>query len=349
MNVLSPSREEPTAGLRPRAPLELTGRRRDDARLLIAWRSSDDLVQTTMAHIDSFLESGDVIVVNTSATRPAALVVDRELVIHLSTELDGGRWVVELRKLCGAGSLPWLDYRPNGPIDLPGGGAIEVLGPYSPAARQGHPVRLWTAQLDLARPLEEHLARFGRPIRYGCEVGDWPLDAYQTVFANGSGSAEMPSAARGFTAELVTRLVSKGVIVAPIELHTGVASQEAGETPYPEHYRVSEATAAAVNAAHASGHRVITVGTTATRAIESVASPNGTVRAGEGWTDLVITPRRGVFAVDGLLTGWHDPEASHLMLVEAVAGLEVLDRSYAAAEAASFAGHEFGDFHLVLP
>lgn len=336
--------------LGPRPPLELTGRRRDEARLLVAWRSSGRLEQARMADLGTFLEAGDVLVVNTSATRPAALVVDRELVIHLSTRLDDGRWVVEFRHLCGAGTTAWLDYRPPATaLTLPGRGRLRTVGPYTPALHPRHPVRLWTAWLDLPEPLDQYLARWGRPIRYGCDAGDWPIDAYQTVFATESGSAEMPSAARGFTAELVTRLVSQGVIVAPITLHTGVASQEAGETPYPEWYQVPEATAVAINTAHATGHRVITVGTTATRAVETVASPQGVVRAGEGWTSLVITPERGVHSVDGLLTGWHDPEASHLLLVEAVAGHDLLDRSYAAAIDASFAGHEFGDFHLILP
>jgi S-adenosylmethionine:tRNA ribosyltransferase-isomerase len=211
------------------------------------------------------------------------------------------------------------------------------------------PVRLWTAALRLPRPLDEHLAAYGRPIRYGCDAGGWSLATYQTVFADEPGSAEMPSAARGFTPELVTRLVSKGVVVAPIVLHTGVASQEAGEPPYPERFRVGAATAAAVNNAKAAGHRIVAVGTTATRAIESVAHPGGTVAAGEGWTDLVVTPERGVHVVDGLITGWHDPEASHLLLVEAVGGPDIVDRSYTAAVDAGFAGHEFGDFHLILP
>jgi S-adenosylmethionine:tRNA ribosyltransferase-isomerase len=344
--------------------------------------------------------------VNTSATRPAALVVDDDLVVHLSTELGDGVWVVELRHRAGHGSTPWLDARPAGPVALPGGAQLRLLAPYRPArhpdpaaaaprpgpgapravapagGRDGvptdadtHPtpeattatgaaspaapagrVRLWVAALRLpstSRPegssIDEYLAAHGRPIRYGADAGDWPLDAYQTVFATTAGSAEMPSAARGFTAELVTRLVSRGVAIAPILLHTGVASQEAGETPYPERYEVSDATAATVNAAVAGGHRVVAVGTTATRAIETVAGPDGFVRSGRGWTDLVITPERGVRVVNGLLTGWHDPEASHLLLVEAIAGRELLDRSYAAAIDRDFRGHEFGDFHLILP
>ena len=363
-----------TRPLAPRAPLDLTGGRRDDARLLVSWRHDGRLAEATMADLPSFLDPGDVVVVNVSATRPAALVadgvgdvaprpdVDGGLVVHLSTLLDeSGLWVVEPRHRHGAGSTPWLDFPPDRPVVLPGGARLDLIEPYLPAGRAaarasvgvhasaGAPVRLWTARLRLPRPLDEHLARFGRPIRYGRDARPWPLSAYQTVFATTPGSAEMPSAARGFTPVLVARLVSEGVVVAPITLHTGVASQEAHEPPYPERYEVPSATAAAVNHARGEGRRVIAVGTTATRALESVADPTGQVTPGAGWTDLVITPERGAWAVDGLISGWHDPEASHLLLVEAVAGRDTLDRSYERAVAAGFAGHEFGDFHLVLP
>lgn len=366
----TPSAPATTRPLAPRAPLDLTGGRRDDARMLVSWRHDDRLVEATMADLPQFLDAGDVLVVNVSTTRPAALAADAVgdvlpatpegggeggLVVHLSTQLDdAGLWVVEPRHRHGAGSTPWLDFPPDRPVVLPGGARLDLVEPYRPPGRGSGaggdgPVRLWVARLRLPRPLDEHLARFGRPIRYGRDARPWPLAAYQTVFATVPGSAEMPSAARGFTPELVTRLVSHGVVVAPITLHTGVASQEAHETPYPERYAVPPATAAAVNHARGEGRRIVAVGTTATRAIETVADPTGRVRPGEGWTDLVVTPERGVWAVDGLISGWHDPEASHLLLVEAVAGRATLDRSYARAVAAGFAGHEFGDFHLVLP
>lgn len=401
--------------LAARAPLELTGQRRDNARLLVATRSSQRLAEARMADLTNFLDPGDVLVVNTSGTLPSAIEVDNDLVVHLSTELSteqrGRRsgaprgagshvqstWVVELRRRAGHGSMPWRGYRPSAPISLPAGAVLEILAPYAPNGRSEPPgsTRLWTARLSVPQggrsqhtveslgevradasgerfgpvtaeltersgettgllatvqnELLEYLAAHGRPIRYGADAQPWPLASYQTIFAVEPGSAEMPSAGRGFTAELVTDLVSHGVTVAPIVLHTGVASQEAGEVPYPEQYRVPEATAAAVNAARASGRRVIAVGTTATRAIETAAGPHGQVEPSEGWTDLVVTPERGVRAINGLVTGWHDPEASHLMLVEAVAGSELLDRSYEQAIAAGFAGHEFGDFHLILP
>ena len=197
--------------------------------------------------------------------------------------------------------------------------------------------------------MPDYLAEWGRPIRYGCTDRSWPLSDYQTVFASEPGSAEMPSAARPFTPEVVAALRRRGVGIAPILLHTGVSSPEAGEPPAPERYRVPAETAAAVNAAHAAGHRVVAVGTSATRALETDADAGGQAHPGAGWTDLVITGERGVRVVDGILTGWHEPQASHLELLEAVAGRAVLERSYAAALTAGYRWHEFGDAHLVLP
>jgi S-adenosylmethionine:tRNA ribosyltransferase-isomerase len=137
--------------------------------------------------------------------------------------------------------------------------------------------------------------------------------------------------------------------VTPLVLHTGVASLEADELPYPEHVIVSEATAERVNATRAAGGRVVAIGTTVVRALESAGDECGVVHALDGWTDLVITPERGVRVVDGLLTGWHEPEASHLLLLEAVAGRALLERSYAASLSEGYRWHEFGDVHLILP
>ncbi|WP_405466395.1 S-adenosylmethionine:tRNA ribosyltransferase-isomerase [Streptomyces jietaisiensis] len=196
------------------------------------------------------------------------------------------------------------------------------------------------------------LRRHGRPIRYAYTERDQPLSAYQTVFAlpgaDGAGSAEMPSAARPFTPRLVAELVSRGVQFAPLTLHTGVASAEAHEPPYPERFAVPEASARLVNAARAGGGRVVAVGTTAVRAVESAAEADGIVRACAGWTDLVVTPGRGVRVVDGLLTGLHEPEASHLLMLEAVAGREAVERGYEEALAGRYLWHEFGDTHLLL-
>ncbi|MFF7165544.1 S-adenosylmethionine:tRNA ribosyltransferase-isomerase [Streptomyces sp. NPDC008086] len=197
------------------------------------------------------------------------------------------------------------------------------------------------------------MREYGRPIRYSYTERDQPLSVYQTVFAlpsgDGAGSAEMPSAARPFTVEMVTELVSRGVQFAPVTLHTGVASAEAHEPPYPERFAVTESSARLINAVRAGGGRVVAVGTTAVRAVESAVGADGVVRARAGWTDLVVTPERGVRAVDGLLTGLHEPEASHLLMLEAVAGRAAIDRGYEAALHGLYLWHEFGDVHLVLP
>ncbi len=316
--------------------------------MLVAYRTTDKLVDTTFRSLPDVVEAGDLLVVNTSATVPAAIGTGDGRVAHFSTELpdsNGNRWVVELRRPCGAGSLPDATAQAGDHVELDGGGSLELVSRFP----EDGPPRLWVAEPRLPGPVLEYLARHGHPIRYGCTELSWPIDAYQTAFGVDPGSAEMPSASRGFTPELVTRLVTKGIGIAPITLHTGVSSQEVHEPPYAEWYRVPAATAERVNAAHDAGHAVIAVGTTPTRALESVADTAGRAHAGEGWTDLVVTPARGVRLVDGLLTGWHEPEASHLQLLEAVADSELLDRSYDAALDLGYHWHEFGDLHLIAP
>ena len=178
---------------------------------------------------------------------------------------------------------------------------------------------------------------------------DWPLSAYRSVFALDHTSAEMPSASRPFTTELVTRLVSSGVLVAPISLHTGVSSLEGHEAPYPEWFSVPATTADVVNAARERGGRVVAVGTTVVRALESAVDGRGRLRPAEGWTDVVIGPERGVRAVDGLVTGWHEPTASHIDMLLAVAPEDLVVEAYERAWAAGYRWHEFGDSHLLLP
>lgn len=331
-------------------PIENRGLRRDDANLLVSWRSRRNLVDATFRRLPQFLDPGDLVVVNTSATLPAAVPAGERLLVHLSTELPDGTWVIELRRPCGAGSDPFFEGRAGAVLGLAAGGQAEVLEPYpggdGASARRN---RLWRARLLLPQPLFAYLRMVGRPIRYGCPPSPVGLAAYQTVFATEQGSAEMPSAGRAFTVELVTELVAGGVGLAPVVLHTGVSSQEAGEPPYPERFRVPADTAARVNLARQRGHRVIAVGTTVTRALESAVDDSGRARAARGWTDVVVTPESGVQLVDGLLTGWHDPQATHLALLEAVGGRPLVERSYAAALAARYRWHEFGDLHLVLP
>jgi S-adenosylmethionine:tRNA ribosyltransferase-isomerase len=206
--------------------------------------------------------------------------------------------------------------------------------------------RLWHADVDTpdAPTVADFLSAHGQPIRYGYVRRPWPLRYYQTVFGRHPGSAEMPSAGRPFTDALLTRLVTAGVLVAPLLLHTGVASAEAHERPYPERFSVPPTTLRLVAWAKAGGGRVIAVGTTAVRALETAWDGPA-----QGWTDLVVTPERGVRVVDGLLTGFHEPRASHLDMLAAIAGTPLLERCYAAALDAGYLWHEFGDVNLLLP
>ncbi len=340
-----PSPEDTTAV----GPPESRGIPRDGVRLLVA--RPDRLDDVHFRDIGRFLRRGDVLVVNTSAT--VAGEVDAwsprhgDLVVHLATPLDGETWVIELRSAPSAAS-PVLDGRPGEEIHL-GEGVVATLVDGYPAlgsSPTGTGNRLWRA--NIVGDVAGLVRRVGRPIAYGYLDRRYPLRDYQTVFSRDPGSAEMPSAGRPFTNRLVTRLVRSGVLVAPVLLHTGVSSQDAGEAPQPERFEVTADTAALVNATRSRGGRVVAVGTTATRAIESAAGVDGQVEAAGGWTELVIGPDRPVRVVDGLITGWHNPEASHLLLVEAVAGADLTQHAYDAAVARGYAWHEFGDSGLLL-
>ena len=334
------------ARLDARAPAEVLGLGRDDVAMLVATRHDLALVHARFRDLPQFLAPGDLLVVNTSATLPAALdgkLAGRPVELRLSTPapgLDERHWVVELRT---RERLQLRAPQVGARVELPGGAHAELLAPYAGGDR------LAMARLELPGPLFDYLSRHGRPIRYAYVPEAWPIEAYQTVFAVEPGSAEMPSAGRPFTPGLVTELVTRGVLVAPVTLHTGVSSPERGERPYAERYRVPLTTARLANAVHDWGGRVIAVGTTVVRALETVAAADGRVTAGHGWTSLVVTPEEGLRVVDGLLTGWHEAEASHLQLLEAAAGYVLLERSYRAAEANGYRWHEFGDVHLVLP
>jgi S-adenosylmethionine:tRNA ribosyltransferase-isomerase len=194
-----------------------------------------------------------------------------------------------------------------------------------------------------------YLTAHGRPIAYPYRRGDVTLDELQNVYAARPGSAEMASAGRPFTAPLLVALMARGVAVAPVTLHAGVSSPELHEPPAPERLRVPASTARLVAATRAGGGRVIAVGTTAVRALETAVDDHGEPAPRRGWTDLVLGPGRPARIVDGLVTGLHPPEASHLLLLEAVAGRPLVEAAYAEAVAAGYRWHEFGDSMLLLP
>jgi S-adenosylmethionine:tRNA ribosyltransferase-isomerase len=336
-------------------PPEARGLARDDVRLLVSRRAGDRITHARFRDLDHLLEPGDLVVVNTSGTLAAALPATRAdglaLELHLSTRLPAGLWLVEVRQPGGGATLPFRAVVAGETLRLPADGAVTLHTPYMPGdgSASATPARLWVATLQLPQALEAYLARHGRPIRYGYVRDDWPLNYYQTVYVTEYGSAEMPSAGRAFTPDVITRLVARGVRIAPLLLHTGVASLEDHEPPYEEYYRVPRATARLVNATRADGGRIIAVGTTVVRALETVTDEAGEAHPGEGWTCLVITPQRGLRAVDALLTGLHEPRASHLAMLEALAGRAHLRVAYAAALSEGYLWHEFGDLHLLLP
>lgn len=325
-------------------PPEERGAGRDDVRLLVTHRGSARPAHRRFTDLTDLLEPGDLLVVNTSATIPAALDAVAEdgtaFALHLSTNLPGDLWTVELRR----DGEPYS--QSPGRLALPGAAHAHLLAPY---VRGRTRARLWIASLHAEGPVHDYLFEHGRPISYGKTVPRWGIDRYQTIFATHPGSAEMPSAGRAFSPELVTRLVSRGIGVAPFHLHAGVSSPEFDEPPYEEQYSVPERTATAINATRASGGRVVAVGTTAVRALQTVTDPSGIVHPGSGWTDVVVGPNDRLPAVDGLVTGWHEPRASHLMIVEAVGGRALLERSYLEALEHRYLWHEFGDVHLILP
>ena len=328
-------------------PPEAHGVARDGVKLLVAQPSG--ISHARFADLVGHLRPGDLLVVNNSATLPAAVDASRSgqpITVHFSTPRDDHIWVVELRPATATtGHLP--DIRAGERIELPDGAALVVVSSYPESGVSGG--RLWTARLAIDGDVMSYLARHGRPIRYFYVPRQWPLSDYQTVFARKPGSAEMASAARPFSTELVTSLVASGITVAPITLHAGVSSAEAAEPPVPELFDVPLTTARLVNMTHATGGRVVAVGTTVTRALESAATIDGVVHAADGWTDLVLGPNRPVRVVDGLITGWHDAGASHLSLLEAVAGADLVVTAYQEAVEHGYLWHEFGDSALFLP
>jgi S-adenosylmethionine:tRNA ribosyltransferase-isomerase len=349
------------AELEAHDPPEARGTPRDAVRMLVSRGGPGRL--GTISHrsfrdLPDLLLPGDLIVVNTSGTLPAEVRAAGGLAVHFSTPLPDGSWLVELRKITGSTTIPNEDGVALQTIDLPGRASLTLAERFTG--------RLWRARLSAA--VLPYLSRHGVPIRYSYVERSWPLDAYQTVFATRPGSAEMPSASRPFTPEVVTRLVARGVTFAPLTLDTGVSSLEGDEEPYPEPYDVPPATARLVNLTRRAGGRVIAAGTTVVRALETAAraqpAGDGTVVAGTvvagtvvagtvvacaGWTSHIVTPATGLLAVDGLLTGLHEPRSSHLRMLAAFAGPELLSRCYAAAIDARYLWHEFGDVHLLLP
>ena len=329
-------------------PTEDRGLQRDEVRLLVTNKAGESF-HDTFYHLDKYLDPGDVLVINTSAMIPAALPIrlqnGEEARLHLSTRLGANQWLVEIRQLIGNKTERWREGKPGMVFHLPHGGSFVLDHRFY---KEDHLLDLWIGDLYQPGDLDDYLNRHAAPIKYTQLNNPFPLSYYQTYFSFQAGSSEMPSAGRGFTQRLMQKLVQKGVVIAPILLHTGVSSLETNEKPYPEYMEVNPISALLINQAREEGRRVIAVGTTAIRAIETAADINGRVQAFKGNTELYIEHDHHLKVTDGLLTGFHEPNASHLNILQSVGGYDQIEKAYQIAIGSGYYWHQFGDLHLVL-
>mgnify|MGYP000102447023 CR=1 FL=1 len=330
-------------------PTEERGLHRDQVRLMVSNQDGKQIGHHSFQDLAKLLNTGDVLVVNTSSTIPAALPIKlpdgSPARLHLSTQLDENRWLIEVRSVQQNNTQRWTAGTSGQSFELPGGASIKLEEQFY---QKQELLQLWIAQLQVSPPLQDYLATYASPVKYHGIDKPYPLDYYQTYFGQHPGSTEMPSAARGFTEDLVNQLLEKGVQIVPILLHTGVSSLEWNEHPYPEYLEISALASQQINSAKRKGKRIIAVGTTAVRALESAADESGTVRPYRGLTELYIQANDQMKVANGLLTGFHEPEASHLHMLQAIASKRHLRRAYQAALQEQYYWHEFGDLHLIL-
>ncbi len=341
--VVSPLKPLPAlpVELRANLPAELRGRRRDGVRLMVIDRAARTIEHADFTRLGSFLRAGDLLVVNRSRTIPAAVRASRE-----------GGALIQLR-ICVRREDEWhvLAVQPDPPhanVALRAGEWLRVGGVETIVrGRRSDLPLLW--RIDAPGDGLERVLRTGVPIRYSYVPSPVPASHYQTVYATEPGSAETPSAGRSFSWELLLGLGRQGIDRADILLHTGLSSfqdddVDAAHPLFEEWFAIDASAADAVNRAA----RVIAVGTTVVRALETAAVGDGQVHAMEGWTSLRLGPGSPLQVVDGLLTGFHEPEASHFDLLRAFLDETLLERAYREAIAARYLWHEFGDLCLIL-
>lgn len=339
------------AELSAKEPAERRGIARDKVRLMIINRETYQVKHSRFDNLGEFLRPGDLLVFNTSRTLPAVLSgcelgQGKCMEIRLAQHLPDNSWLALL--LCQQGNPFACGLRSGMQLDF-GQGLIGTVG-----ERNQNIPRLWQMRFSKSgTELMDLLYRLGRPIRYEYVSAPWDLDYYQTVYAKEPGSAEMPSAGRAFTWKLLFELKRRGVETAYIVLHTGLSSYMDDELDlqHPaseEEYFISETAAQKINQTHRQGGRVIAVGTTVVRALESVADQAGNIDAGHGYTRLHITSEHRTQSVDGLLTGLHEPEASHLDLLTAFLPAAEIRSAYEEAVQQRYLWHEFGDLNLIL-
>ena len=328
--------------LRASRPAARRGVRRDRVRMLVVDRAAGEVRHSRFDRVGDLLEPGDLLVVNSSRVLPSAVLARRE----------SGQ-PVQLRP-CVRRPGEWDALAvevapPHANVPLREGEALTLGGAVlRVAGRRPDIPLLWRVELGGADDLDLIL-RHGEPIRYSYVPAPVPLDAYQPVYASRPGSAESPSAGLPFSWELLHDLRGRGVGLAELVLHTGLSSYQDDDFDlehrlFEEWFEIGAATAGAVNGAR----RVIAVGTTVVRALETAAGEDGRVWPMRGWTRVALGPGSRLRAVDGLLTGMHEPQASHFDLLRAFLPEPLLERAYREAIAAGYLWHEFGDAALVI-
>ncbi len=330
-------------------PTELRNLARDRVRLLVT--AGSGLVEhTVFRKLDNYLQKGDVLVVNTSATRASAIPIilpdDQQGMAHFSTKVNDHEWLVEVREIIGDKTVRWKEGAVEMEFQLPDGAKIRLKRKFY---KERELLHLWVAEFNPGKEPEAYLAEQAQPIKYDKLHEPYPLEFYQTLFSFHPGSAEMPSAGRGFTRDLVERLLEKGVVFAPVLLHTGVSSLEEDEPPYAEYVEINPISATIINNARKQGRKIVAVGTTAVRAIESAVNETGEVLPYAGNTELVIDDSYRMRIVSGLLTGFHEPKASHLKMLQTLAGFDHIEQAYDLAVDNNYFWHQFGDLHLIFP
>jgi S-adenosylmethionine:tRNA ribosyltransferase-isomerase len=325
--------------------------RRGDSRLLVLRRHSGEIEHRHFSDLVKLLDPGDCLVVNETKVLPARLLGNLDtggrievLLLRPSAE-DPAVWECLARPAAKAragrrvrfGEAPWID--------------VEFLeNTAQPGGKR--------ARVESSMPLEEALSAIGHtplPPYIQRPDEDADRDRYQTVYAARPGSVAAPTAGLHFTRELLADIERIGVTLARVTLDVGIgtfrpiaADSLADHRMHSEAYEVDEPAADAVNAARERGGRVVAVGTTSVRVLESVATPDGTIRSGRGETDLFIRPGYQFRVVDGLVTNFHLPRSSLLVLVSALAGREAVLQAYRVAVDEGYRFYSYGDAMVIL-
>jgi S-adenosylmethionine:tRNA ribosyltransferase-isomerase len=333
----------PPRELRASLPAELRGMRRDGARLCVVERASGRIGHTTVARLGEHLAPGDLLVVNSSRTLPAALRVDRVGAPQVQLR-PGALRDREWDALAVETAPPHRNVRlePGETLTAASGLRFRVLEP------RGDAPLLWRMAVESGDPVQTLLSD-GEPIRYSYVPNPVPLEHYQTVYAGAPGSVETPSAGRHLTWEVLSALRRRGVDVTDIVLHCGLSSFQDDDADLQkplieERFDIRESAAERINRAR----RVIAVGTSVIRTLETAVDDAGVVHPMSGWTRLVITPHTRLRAVDALLTGLHEPPATHLDMLGALLDQNLLEQAYAEVRERGYLWHEFGDAMLIL-